>query len=51
VAGLGGAPVSELIIVGASEAFFPVFEEALWRAGFGHWALPDWPGGPSEPVV
>ncbi len=44
VAGLGGAPASELIVVAASERLFPLFEEALRTAGYADWPMPSWPG-------
>ena len=44
VAGLGGAPASELIVVGAPEALFATFEAALLEAGYGDWPMPSWPG-------
>lgn len=44
VAGLGGAPASELIVVAAPERLFPLFEEALRTAGYADWPMPWWPG-------
>jgi myo-inositol-1(or 4)-monophosphatase len=44
VGGLGGSPVSELIIAAAPRPFFSTFEQALVAAGFADWPLPSWPG-------
>lgn len=44
VAGLGGDPVSERLIVAAPTGLFPALEIALVAAGFADFDLPGWPG-------
>jgi myo-inositol-1(or 4)-monophosphatase len=43
VSGLGGTEVTEQIIVAAPRDLFATFEDALLRAGFGDWPMPEWP--------